>query len=384
MQKDLIILGATGSVGTSALNLVRAFPERFRLKGITANQSSSEMLALYEEFRPEFVHLMDEATYQSLKGRVPSKNLSSGMEALLARLSHSDGEMVLAAMVGNIGLLPVLTALEAGATVALANKETMVAGGEVVNEVLKKQPRARLIPVDSEHSAIFQCLLGSKASEVTNILLTASGGSLLRRDLNQLKTVTPREALNHPNWDMGAKITVDSSTMMNKGLEVIEAHHLFQVEMHQIEVIVHPQSIVHSLVEFQDQSVIAHLGVPDMTLPISYALSYPDRLSLPEFPRLNLARVSPLTFEEPDLMRFPCLKIAFEAGKAGGTLPAVLNAANEIAVAKFLRETIGFMDIVSLAVDTLEKHERVPKPSLDDILEADRWAREQACQWVGR
>jgi 1-deoxy-D-xylulose-5-phosphate reductoisomerase len=382
MRKDLIILGSTGSVGTSALNLVRAHPERFKIRGIAANSSFEEILALYQEFHPEFVHLMQEEAYHKLKGCIPSQNLSCGMSALLDYLKGCSGQVVLAAMVGNIGLLPVLTALEAGATVALANKETLVAGGQLVNQVLEKQPQARLIPVDSEHSAIFQCLMGSKPSEVSKILLTASGGSLLRRDLNTLEAVTPKEALNHPNWDMGAKITVDSSTMMNKGLEVIEAHHLFKVEMDTIEVVVHPQSIVHSLVEFQDQSVMAHLGVPDMTLPINYALSFPERLALPGFPRLNLAQVSPLTFEKPDFMRFPCLKIAFEVGKEGGTLPAVLNAANEVAVQAFLEEKIGFMDISRIALDTVERHNKISSPDLNSILDADQWARKQAYLWL--
>ncbi len=381
MQTNLTILGVTGSIGSTCLDLLRQNPGEFVLKGISANTSVQKMAAIVLEFRPEFIHLMDENSALELKSMLPEHKIECGMLSLLDWLGRSEMEIVLAAMVGNVGLRPVLQALNSGKTVALANKETLVSAGHLVKEALSQNPVARIIPVDSEHSAIHQCLRGENYNEIENVILTASGGSFRTYSLEMMQTISPADACKHPNWDMGAKITVDSSTLMNKGLEVIEAHWLFDIDYDQIQVVVHPQSIIHSLVSFVDGTVMAQMGNPDMMAPISYALNRgTSRSMLKSMKRLELTKLARLDFEEPDLLRFPNLKLAYDAGKIGGSTPCVLNASNEEAVARFLAGQIGFLDISRINQRIVEKHASVSNPGLDDILFWDEWARNQARQ----
>ena len=377
----IFILGATGSVGSCALDLIRKNPETFELVGASANRSVGNLWKIVEEFEPKYLHLMDPNAYTQAKKNHPDLNLHNTMDALLEMISESSPDVVLAAMVGNIGLLPVIHSLELGLTVALANKETLVAGGFLVREILEKNNNSKILPVDSEHSAIFQCLQDNQSKDLQRIILTASGGAFRTTPLEKMLTITPQEALQHPNWDMGAKITIDSSTMMNKGLEVIEAHYLFETHYDKIEVIVHPQSIIHSMVEFLDHSIIAHLGVPDMTIPTAYALSYPNRIPLPQVPALDFASLGALTFEDPDHKKFPCLNIAYEAGRRGGLYPAVMNAANEIAVELFLTEQIKFLEIPILVESVLEIFNPEKNPNLESVLDADNWARAKASEF---
>ncbi|MBW7876232.1 MAG: 1-deoxy-D-xylulose-5-phosphate reductoisomerase [Candidatus Cloacimonetes bacterium] len=381
MQTNLTILGATGSIGSTCLDLIRQTPGQFRLKGVSANTSVQKMVAIVHEFKPEFIHMMEENPARELRTIFPNLKISSGMPDLLDWLGRDEEEIVLAAMVGNVGLQPVLKALKANKTVALANKETLVSAGHLVKEALRLNPKSQIIPVDSEHSAIHQCLRGENRSEIENVILTASGGSFRTYSLERMKSITPSEACKHPNWDMGAKITVDSSTLMNKGLEVIEAHWLFDIPYEQIQVIVHPQSIIHSLVSFVDGAVMAQMGNPDMIAPISYALNRGiSRCELKSMKRLDLAGLARLDFEEPDLTRFPNLGLAFFAGKAGGSLPCVLNASNEEAVSRFLKNQIGFLDIARINQKVVERHKPVSNPGLEEILKIDQWAREEARQ----
>jgi 1-deoxy-D-xylulose-5-phosphate reductoisomerase len=378
--RKVIVLGVTGSVGTCALNIIRSNPRKFELVGAAANTSSSKLLEIQREFSPGFLHLMDSAAFENSRGEFPDDLLYQGMNSLVELIQSTDCDLILAAMVGNIGLLPVLAALETGLTVALANKETLVAGGHLVKEALEKNPGSCLIPVDSEHSAIFQCLQGQNPKHLSRILLTASGGTFRTTSFEDMKSITPQQALQHPNWDMGAKITIDSSTLMNKGLEVIEAYHLFEIPFDQIEVVVHPQSIIHSMVEFHDRSFLAHLGVPDMTIPTAYALSYPARINLPQVSTLDFASLGSLTFEPPDLKRFPCLTLAYESGKRGGLYPAVLNAANEVAVASFLSNQIKFLGIPRLLESVLDRFNPGEFHNLEAVLDADDWARKRALE----
>lgn len=381
MQTNLTILGVTGSIGSTCLDLLRQNPGKFVLKGISANTSVQKMAAIVLEFRPEFIHLMDENSALELKSMLPEHKIESGMASLLDWLSRSETEIVLAAMVGNVGLKPVLQALNSGKAVALANKETLVSAGHLVKDALSRHPNAKIFPVDSEHSAIHQCLRGENYHEIENVILTASGGSFRTFSLEMMQSISPADACKHPNWDMGAKITVDSSTLMNKGLEVIEAHWLFDIDYGQIQVVVHPQSIIHSLVSFVDGTVMAQMGNPDMMAPISYALNRgTSRSMLKSMKRLELTKLARLDFEEPDLLRFPNLGLAYAAGKIGGSMPCVLNAANEEAVARFLAGQIGFLDISRINQRVVEKHVAVSNPSLDDILFWDDWARRQARQ----
>ncbi len=383
MQKNIFLLGATGSIGTTALNTLRREPETFRLAGVSAYRSVERLVAICREFEPEYIHMQDPAAARELSHHL-GRPVFSGPE-LLERLAQPLDETVLAAMVGNAGLLPVLTSLNASKTVALANKETLVSGGHLAQEILNRNPAAAIIPVDSEHAAIHQCLRGENPAEIEKIILTASGGSFRTHSLGQMKDIRPEDALKHPNWDMGAKITVDSSSMMNKGLEVIEAHWLFQIDYSRIEVLVHPQSIIHSLVQFQDGGLMAQLSLPDMSLPIRYALTHGEsRLQDPEFPRLNLAELGRLDFEAPDFERFENLRLAFEAGEKGGSCPCVLNAANEIAVEAFLKRKIGFLDIPRLNRAVLNQHSGIHQPDLDDILKSDEWARQTATKLIER
>ena len=381
--KKLIVLGATGSIGQSTLSLARSYPERFKIKAITANKSTDQLLKDSLEFKPDFVHLMDEeiAVKAESEFTLHNINLRSGLNDLLTYLESCEADIVVAGMVGNIGLLPVFTSLQAGLKVALANKETLVSAGHLVKDLIKTNPGAEIIPVDSEHSAIFQCLQ-SKHKHFKKLILTASGGRFRNSIQQEMNETTVAEALKHPNWEMGAKITIDSSTLMNKGLEVIEARWLFDCEVNSIDVVVHPQSIVHSMVEFEDSSVLAQLGWPDMTIPIHYALTHPDRMPLESLPSLDLVKIGQLSFEAPDFKRFPCLKLAYEASRQGHSYPAALNASNEVAVAAFLEGSINFSGIPRTIEWCLEGHKTIKDPTVMDVLEVDRISRELCQQYI--
>jgi len=377
-MKRLAVLGSTGSIGVSTLDIVAAHPDRFKIVALTAGRN----LALLEEqiasFHPEIVAVPDEEHAARLRARLGADGpqVLFGIAGLIACAAASPADMVVSAIVGAAGLEPTLAAVEAGRDVALANKETLVIAGELVMAAVARAG-VRLFPVDSEHSAIFQSLEGHRRSDVRRLILTASGGPFRNWSLDDLQKVTPRDALAHPNWTMGRKITIDSATMMNKGLEVIEAHWLFGLPVDQIAVHIHPESIVHSMVEYVDGAVMAQLGIPDMTTPIAYALSYPERLQL-DLPPLDLCRLGRLHFSEPDSHCFPCLGLAYDALRRGGSAPAVLNAANELAVEAFLAERIGFLDIPRIIASVVAQHEVTAADSLERILAADRWARQIA------
>ncbi|PCJ20090.1 MAG: 1-deoxy-D-xylulose-5-phosphate reductoisomerase [Candidatus Cloacimonadota bacterium] len=374
-MKKIVILGATGSIGDSTIALIRKFSKQYQIVGAATNTSVSKLFNIADELDIPYLHIMDDPAYKSSKKLSTKAKVESSMTSLLEFLANADYDLLIAAMVGNIGLLPVLEAIKANKTIALANKETLVSGGHLVQELLKKHPKSSILPVDSEHSAIFQCLRGESKKEVKNIWLTASGGSFRNKSLEDMKSISVKDALTHPNWDMGAKITIDSSSMMNKGLEVIEARWLFDCKFDQIKVVVHPQSIIHSAVEFQDNSFIAQMGQPDMTVPISFALSYPNRNTLNHLKPLDLTTLGSLQFEAPDLTRFPCLKLAFLAGKTGHSAPTVLNAANEVAVDLFLKQKIQFLDIPKLIKNSLSHFKVYKSPNLDKILEIDNETR---------
>jgi len=370
-MKRLAILGSTGSIGQQTLEVVRSSGDRFQVIGLGAGRNLPLLERQIEESQPKLVSIAEADLTQSL--RRPEYELVS----LDALASHPDVDLVVIAISGKAGLSPTLAAIEAGKSIALATKEVLVIAGEIATTTAKMYG-VEILPIDSEPSAIWQCLRGEE-QRVARLILTASGGPFRQFSHEQLATVTSRQALEHPTWKMGKKITIDSATMMNKGFEVIEAHWLFDVPMEKIEAVVHPQSIVHSFVEFVDGSTKAQLSPPDMRLPIQYALFYPERPPS-ELPRLDFANIGPLTFEAPDLERFPCLRLALEAGREGGTYPAVLSAADEVAVELFLEQRIGFLDIATLVEDTLEQHQGIPHPSLEEILAADAWARERAAK----
>jgi 1-deoxy-D-xylulose-5-phosphate reductoisomerase len=372
--RNIAILGSTGSIGRSTLEVVAHFPDRFRVKYLTAHRNVDLLREQVERFRPRAV-VVHEASDASVL-RTMTDGLTDvlfGADGLHEVVTRSDVDLVVSAMVGFAGLVPTLAAIGAGKDVALANKETLVVGGALVMQALQTHG-VRLLPVDSEHSAILQCLQGEDAGSAERLILTASGGPFRLWDGPRLASVTPAEALVHPTWRMGKKITVDSSTLMNKGLEVIEAHWLFGLPPAAIQVVIHPQSIVHSLVQFADGSIKAQLGVPDMKLPIQYALTYPERPRAP-YPRLDLAALGQMTFEEPDLKRFPCLALAYRALEMGGTAPAVLNAANEVAVELFLNGQISFPMIPALIEEALDHHAVLQNPSLEDLLRIDAQTR---------
>lgn len=376
-MKKISILGSTGSVGRQTLEVVRENRDKFEVVAISANRSVDLLLEQIIEFRPKFVAVYDEASALKLKSMIPSDikiEVLSGMDGLKAISSLDEIDVLLTAIVGMIGLLPTLCAIKKGITIALANKETLVTAGSLVMSEAKKYG-VDILPVDSEHSAIFQCLNGEQGKNIDKLILTASGGPFRGKNKGELLHVTKNQALKHPNWSMGRKISIDSSTLMNKGLEVIEAKWLFDVDYKDIDVVVHPQSIVHSMVQFVDSSVMAQMGCPDMKLPIQYALSYPDRFEN-KFERLDFSKWSTLTFEKPDLDTFPCLKLAYESLKMGGTYSAVLNGANEVLVNEFLEDKIGFYDIPYYIEKSLQAHNSISEPTLEEILEADRWSRE--------
>lgn len=374
-MKYINLLGATGSIGTQTLDIIREHPEHFRLSAMSVGRNIKLARKIISEFEPEFVSVIHKEDAEMLAAEFPRTTFAYGPEGLTETAVYHKGTVLVNAVMGSVGMSPTLAAIAEGKTVCLANKETLVTAGHLVMEAVKKHG-VDLLPIDSEHSAIFQALQGENRKNIEKLILTASGGSFRDRPREELRNVTVEEALSHPNWSMGAKITVDSATMMNKGLEVIEAHWLFSVPYDKIEVLLHRESIIHSMVEFHDSSVIAQLGSPDMRVPIQYALTYPDRLPLKSAKKLNLSEIGQLHFSKVDFDRFPCLRFAYEAGKAGGTMPTVLNAANEVAVKAFLEGKITFLEIEDLVEKSLATHNNMSNPDLSIIEEVDRETRE--------
>jgi 1-deoxy-D-xylulose-5-phosphate reductoisomerase len=384
-MKNISILGSTGSIGRNALQIVETFPQQFKIKALAAKTNTDLLAKQIEQFTPELAVVFDAASAQQLKQKLGASSkveILYGDEGYQAAASDATVDIVLTAVVGAAGLKPTLAAIEAGKTIALANKETLVMAGEIVT-MKAAQNGAQILPVDSEHSAIFQCLQGQRKADLAQILLTASGGPFLNLPVDEFHRISTAQALNHPNWDMGPKITIDSATLMNKGLEVLEAKSLFDVSEDMIEVVIHPQSIIHSMVAYQDGTVIAQLGIPDMKAAIAYALSYPKRLPLKQ-PLPDFSGQQDLTFQKPDLAKFPCLALAFQACKAGKTMPAVLNAANEVAVNAFLNQKISFPAIAGVVEMAMEAHSVHANPGLSDILVADEEARQNAADIVAR
>lgn len=375
-MKNISILGSTGSIGVNALDVIGNNPDRFNVVALSACTNIGLLAQQIEKFRPQVVSVIDEVHAQELKKII---NPSIGIGILFGEdgyrevASIKDAHMVISSMVGSAGLMPTIEAIEAGKDIALANKEVMVMAGALVVDIAREK-NVQILPVDSEHSAIFQCITGQRAGDIKRIILTASGGPFFHLSKEALAGVKPADALKHPCWNMGRKITIDSATMMNKGLEIIEARWLFHVDMENIEVHIHPQSVIHSMVEFVDGSIMAQLSIPDMRIPIAYALSFPERIINPG-PSLDLFKVGVFEFFQPDMEKFPNLSIAIKAGKAGGTMPAVMNAANEVAVDAFLEERIRFTDISKLIEEVLSCHQAKESPTLGEIIEADRWAR---------
>lgn len=381
MKRKIAILGSTGSIGTQTLDVIREHSDRFEVYAITANNQVDLLIKQAIEFQPEVVVIANEDKYNQLKEALKEHPIKvwAGSDAIAQVVESQPIDMVVTAMVGYAGLKPTIAAIKAGKPIALANKETLVVAGELIT-ALALENRVPILPVDSEHSAIFQCLNGER-SPIEKILLTASGGPFRNHTLDQLNQVTCREALKHPNWTMGAKITIDSASLMNKGFEMIEAKWLFDVEPDQVEVVVHPQSIIHSMVQFEDSSIIAQLGLPDMRLPIQYALAYPQRLKS-SFERLDIFKVASMTFEKPDMQRFRNLAFAFEAIRTKGNMPCILNAANEIVVAAFLKDEIGFLEMSDIIEKTMQKASFVQNPTYDDYVASDAEARHIAHELV--
>ena len=383
-MKAITLIGSTGSIGTQTLDIVAQCPEQFRIVGLAAGSNVELLASQIRQFRPSIVAISNESKLPELKSAIkdvePQPTLLSGEAGVIEVARYGEAETVVTGIVGCAGLLPTIAAIEAGKDIALANKETLIAGAPVVLPLIKKH-NVKLLPADSEHSAIFQCLQGIPEGGLRKIILTASGGAFRDWDVEKLAEVTVADALKHPNWSMGRKITVDSATLMNKGLEVIEAHFLFGLDYDDIEIVIHPQSIIHSLIELQDTSVLAQLGWADMRLPLLYALSFPERIYT-DWERLDLVKAGSLTFREPDHQKYPCMNLAYNVGKAGGSMPAVLNAANEQAVAIFLEEKIHFLDIPRCIETVCDRHSQQNKsnPNLEDILAADKWARQEVIE----
>ena len=379
-MKAITLLGSTGSIGTQTLDIVSQHPEQFRIVGMAAGRNVELFAQQIRTFRPEIVAICDQDKLAELEAAIadlsPQPIILSGESGIVEVARYGDAETVVSGIVGCAGLMPTIAAIEAKKNIALANKETIIAGAPIVLPLLK-QYGVKMLPADSEHSAIFQCLQGVPEGGLKKIILTASGGSFRDLPVEKLASVTVADALKHPNWTMGRKITIDSATLMNKGLEVIEAHYLFGADYNDIEIVIHPQSIIHSLIELQDTSVLAQLGWADMRLPLLYSLSYPDRVPT-TWERLDLVKLGTLTFREPDHEKYPCMELAYAAGRAGGCMPAVLNAANEQAVALFLEEKIRFLDIPRLIEEACDRYTNQNRsvPTLDDILAADDWARQ--------
>ena len=376
-MKRVILLGSSGSIGESTCKVARALPDKMKIVGLGVAKSTERLLEQAKEFGVKALAVSDPQAAEKVKSKLPEgAKFFPGAEGLVRMVEETEADMVLVAIVGTAGLAPALAALRSGKDLAVASKEILVLAGSAVMAEAKKRKR-QVLPVDSEHNAIFQCLQGANEKEVRKVILTASGGPFRQSRAAELEKVTVAQALKHPTWSMGKKITIDSATMFNKGLEMIEAHWLFGLPMKQVEVVVHPQSIVHSMVEFIDGSVLAQLSVTDMCFPIQYAVTFPERMPS-GLPPLDLAKLGSLTFEAPDEKRFPALRLAREAGEAGGTLPGVFNAANEVAVEAFLAEQISFPRIWGMVEEVMEKHTTLSSPDLDAIIEADRWARSEA------
>ncbi|MCC9138730.1 1-deoxy-D-xylulose-5-phosphate reductoisomerase [Pontibacter silvestris] len=381
-MKRIAILGSTGSIGTQALEVIKANPDTFELEVITANSNADLLIAQALAFKPNVVVIANEAYYEKVRDALQQQDIKvyAGANALCSVVEIGTVDMVLTAMVGYAGLLPTIRAIKAGKQIALANKETLVVAGQLVTELARKHG-VNIYPVDSEHSAIFQCLAGEFHNPIEKIILTASGGPFKGRAVEELRLVTKAQALKHPNWDMGAKITIDSASLMNKGLEVIEAKWLFGLKNEQIEVVVHPQSIIHSLVQFEDGSIKAQLGLPDMKLPIQYALGYPQRLKS-DFPRFNFMDYPQLTFEQPDVATFRNLQLAYDAMGQGGNMPCILNAANEVAVSAFLQDEVGFLQMSDMIESCMAKVAYIANPSYEDYVDTDREARVRTLELV--
>jgi 1-deoxy-D-xylulose-5-phosphate reductoisomerase len=380
-MKKISLLGSTGSIGVNTLDVVDRNPESFQILAMSAGSNVELFAKQVRKFKPKVASLFDTTKIAALKERVADLDVEiiPGEEGSIAVATLPESDIVVSGVVGSAGLVPAIEALKAGKNLALANKETLVIAGELVLKEAEKT-NSKIIPIDSEHSAIFQALNGEKKERIKKIILTASGGPFRTFSLDKMETVTVKDALNHPNWKMGAKITIDSSTMMNKGLEYIEAKWLFGIDT-PVEIIVHAQSIIHSMIEFVDTSIMAQLGIPDMRVPIAYALTYPDRFEC-ELPSLDLASMGDLTFEAPDIVRFPCLQLAIDAMEMGQTMPAILNAANEIAVQAFLDELIPYKDIAELIRMVMHNHRPSPLNDLQDVLNADLWAREETTKLI--
>ncbi len=378
MKRGIAILGSTGSIGTQALEVIAAHPDHFSVEVLTAQSNADLLIAQSQVFNPNAVVIADVSQYQKVKDALDPLDIKvfAGVDALAQVVELDSIDVVLTALVGFAGLQPTIKAIEAKKQIALANKETLVVAGQLVTQ-LAQQNGVNLYPVDSEHSAIFQCLAGEWHNPIEKIILTASGGPFRGKKKEELTQITKAQALKHPNWSMGAKITIDSATLMNKGLEVIEAQWLFDLKPNQIETIVHPQSIIHSLVQFTDGSMKAQMGLPDMKLPIQYALGYPQRLPS-DFPRFDFSQFPSLTFEKADTDTFRCLSLAYDAMHVGGTLPCVMNAANEIAVSLFLNDEIRFLEIAELVEEVMQHHSVIAQPQIEDYFETDSWARETA------
>ncbi len=382
-KKNIAILGSTGSIGRQALEVIKANLDRFEVLALTANNSLDLLIEQACEFQPDIVAIANEEHYLQLKTALADLPIKvfAGSDAV-AQIAEMDSvDVVLTAMVGYSGLKPTINAVKAGKTIALANKETLVVAGDIINELAHKH-NSSILPVDSEHSAIFQCLTGEGNNQIERIILTASGGPFRTKTLEELKSVTSPQALKHPNWEMGAKITIDSASMINKGFEVIEAKWLFGLKPEQIEVLVHPQSIIHSMVEFADGSIKAQLGMPDMKLPIQYAFTYPERLKT-DFPRVDFMEYPELTFEKPDTARFRNLELAYKAMEIGGNMPCILNAANEVVVAAFLKDKIGFLQMSDIIEKVMQKVTFVTHPTYEDYVETDREARIVSSEFTG-
>lgn len=384
-MKKITVLGSTGSIGVSALDVIEKNPGRFRVAALAAGKNIKLLHGQIDKFRPKIVSVSDLQSAAELHRQIKPgtrTKIVAGPEGLQEVASFAGADIVLSAISGAAGLLPTLAAIEAGKDIALANKETMVIAGDIVTEKAREKG-VSILPVDSEHSAVFQCLQGQQHGNIKKIILTASGGPFLNYKKSELKKVTVSEALRHPRWKMGKKITIDSASMMNKGLEVIEAKWLFDLAMEQIDILIHPQSVVHSMVEFVDGSLLAQMGIPDMRTPIAYALTYPERIKN-DLPLLDLAKTKNLEFLQPDVKKFTCIRLAYEAGTCGGTMPAVLNASNEVTVEAFLDKKIKFVDLPEIIDKVLSGHKVVKKPALEELLQADKWARMQAKEIIER
>ena len=381
-MKTLSVLGVTGSIGMQTVDVVKNHPDLFQIIGVSAGHNIKKLIEVIETVHPKYVCVMDQKDAQQLQSQYPSLTIYYGDEGLIKIATLEEISLVLNAVVGFFGMVPTIEAIKKHKDIALANKETLVVGGHIITRLVKEYG-VQLLPVDSEHSAIFQSLNGEKHSQIHKLMITASGGSFRDKTRDELVGVTKKEALCHPNWSMGAKITIDSATMFNKGFEVIEAKWLFDMDYDDIIVYIHPESIIHSMVEYNDTAIIAQLGTPDMRLPIQYALTYPDRFEISNAKRLHLDEIGALHFRKPDLDRYRALRLSFEAGRKGGSMPCVLNGANEQAVSLFLNDQIEFLQIEELVESALKDHQWVEDPTIEELLEIDHWAREHVLAQIG-